>query len=57
MKSKKNVAHLSIYRTSQPLYPNAADANYFAGKLLDIVTAVVSSMGFITAMICLVILN
>ena len=57
MKPKKNTAHLSVYRAKQPLYPNAADTKYFAGKLLDIVTAVVSGMGFITAMICVVILN
>ena len=57
MKKTKTHPHLSIHHYQQPAYPNAADARYFAGKLLDIVTAVVSCMGFITAMICLVILN
>ena len=57
MKKTKTHPHLTIHHYQQPAYPNAADARYFAGKLLDIVTAVVSCMGFITAMICLVILN
>lgn len=57
MNYKKSASHLSVYRCDQPVYPNAADKHYFADKLLDIVTAVVSGMGFITAMICLVILN
>lgn len=29
-------------------YPNAADASYFAGKILDGITAVVTGMGTIT---------
>lgn len=57
MKRTNNYAHLTIHNYTQPSYPNAADSQYFTRKLLDIVTAVVSSMGFITAMICLVILN
>ena len=50
-------AHLRVHHYQQPADPNAADTRYFTEKLLDIVTAVVSGMGFITAMICLVILN
>lgn len=56
MKKSHQHPHLTVHHY-QPSYPNAADRRYFAGKLLDIVTAIVSSMGFITAMICLVILN
>jgi len=57
MKKTTKKSCLTVYRYQQPTYPNAADARYFAGKLLDIITAIVSGMGFITAMICLVILN
>jgi len=57
MRTTKKHNHLSVHHFQQPAYPNAADTRYFTGKLLDIVTAVVSGMGFITAMICLVILN
>ncbi len=57
MNRTNNYTHLTIHNYTQPSYPNAADSRYFTRKLLDIVTAVVSSMGFITAMICLVILN
>ena len=57
MKKVTKHSHLSVISNTNPSYPNAADTRYFAEKLLDIVTAVVSGMGFITAMICLVILN
>lgn len=57
MKKTNKKPHLTVYRYQQPTYPNAADVRYFTGKVLDIITAVVSGMGFITAMICLVILN
>lgn len=57
MKNTKKYPHLTVHHYRQPVYPNAADARYFAGKLLDIITAIVSGMGFATAMICLVILN
>ena len=57
MKNNRNYPHLTVHHNLQPSYPNAADTRYFAKKLLDITTAVVSGMGFLTAMICLVILN
>lgn len=38
----------------QPLYPNAADANYFAEKALEILSAVVSGTGTVTIMLLLV---
>lgn len=57
MKHNVKYAHLSVHHYQQPAYPNAASNRYFLEKLLNIITAVVSGMGFITAMICLVILN
>ena len=40
--------------TRQPAYPNAADDRYFAGKALDLLTAIVSGMGLVSAMLFLV---
>lgn len=54
MKRKKKYAHLRIVNTQQPMYPNAADNNYFAQKALDVITGIVSCMGFVTAMVFLV---
>ena len=49
----KKHSHLTVYR-SQPAYPNAADSSYFAGKALNILTAIVSGLGFVSAMVFLV---
>ena len=57
MKSHNNHAHLSVYNPRQPRYPGAADDRYFAAKALDILTAVVSGMGLLTAMLFLVTLS
>lgn len=54
MKNKKSHRHLNVYKPNQPAYPNAADNRYFAGKALDVMTAIVSGMGFISAMAFLV---
>ena len=54
MKKNKNTRQLSVVKTSHPAYPNAADSNYVAAKALNIVTALVSGMGFISAMLFLV---
>ena len=54
MKKKKNYHHLRIVSTRKPLYPNAADHNYFARKALDVVTGIVSGFGLFSAMIFLV---
>jgi len=56
MKQKKRNKNLKVYR-SQPAYPNAADAGYFTRKALDVITALVSGMGLITAMVVLVTLT
>lgn len=45
---------VSSFPVRQPMYPNAADANYFAEKALEILTAVVSGTGAVTIMLLLV---
>lgn len=57
MKQTKKNTNLTAYRGRQPTYPNAADKNYINRKLLDIATAIVSGMGFITAMVFLIALT
>lgn len=37
----------------QPMYPGAADEHYFAGKALEILTAILSGTAAITAMLLL----
>ncbi len=54
MKNNRKYGHLTIYKPQQPIYPNAADTSYFTGKLLDILTAVASAVGLISAMAFLV---
>lgn len=48
--------HTSVhYQTvRQPMYPGAADESYFAAKALEILAAVVSGAGAVTAMLFLV---
>lgn len=57
MKRKQSHAHLTLYVPSQPKYPGAADRRYFVEKAVNILTAIVSSMGFITAMLFLLTLS
>ncbi|MBO7252935.1 MAG: hypothetical protein J6V25_09970 [Oscillospiraceae bacterium] len=54
MKTKKRQKKLTVYTPNQPAYPNAADNQYFATKALNVMTAIVSGMGFISAMLFLV---
>lgn len=54
MKHHNNSRHLTVVRKQQPAYPNAADHNYVAGRVLNVVTALVSGMGFVSAMLFLV---
>ena len=54
MKTKKQNAHLTVVKKYQPMYPNAADRNYRTARALNVVTALVSGMGFISAMVFLV---
>lgn len=53
MKKNSQNPSLRIYKPSQPAYPNAADNNYFARKAVDLITAIVSGMGFVSAMLFL----
>jgi len=57
MKQTKKNRNLTVYRGHQSQYPNAADKNYINRKLLDIATAIVSGMGFISAMVFLITLT
>ena len=54
MKHKKNYKHLKVVNSKQPMYPNAADHNYFARKAVDVMTALASGFGLFSAMIFLV---
>ena len=54
MKTTRKYNHLSLFKPQQPIYPNAADNHYFAQKALDVMTAIVSGIGFTTAMLFLV---
>lgn len=47
---RKKHRELYVYR---PKYPNAASREYYRQKVLDAVTAVVSVIGFLSAMIFL----
>jgi len=46
-------AHLQLVNTNYPIYPNAADQNYFAQKALDVITGIISCMGLVSAMVFL----
>jgi len=54
MKNKKSYGHLRVVNAKQPMYPNAADHNYFARKAVDVMTAIASGFGLFSAMIFLV---
>ncbi len=54
MKPTEKYPHLTVCRSGEPKYPNAADNNYFAEKALNVMTAIVSGMGFVSAMLFLV---
>lgn len=57
MKKHHAHSHLTIYRPRQPIYPGAADDSYFSAKALDILTALISGMGLVSAMLFLVTLS
>ena len=54
MKHKKHYSHLRVVNSKEPIYPNAADHNYFARKAVDAMTAIASGFGLFSAMIFLV---
>ena len=57
MKHTTNSSALTVCKPRTPMYPGAADDRYFADKALDILTAIVSGMGMITAMLFLLTLS
>lgn len=57
MKQKEHRANLTLYIPSQPRYPGGAEPRYFVEKAVNILTAIVSSLGFITAMLFLLTLS
>ena len=46
--------HYTYSSNRQPMYPGAADANYFAEKALEILAALLSGAGALTLMLFLV---
>lgn len=54
MKTKKMNRNLTVYKPIAPAYPGAADHRYFAARALNVMTAIVSGMGFVSAMLFLV---
>jgi hypothetical protein len=57
MKQNERSRNIIQFEPRQPKYPNAADDRYFTTKALDILTAVVSGMGLLSAMLFLVTLS
>ena len=54
MKKNHRISKQNTYRPRPAPYPNAADERYFKAKALDLLTAIVSGMGLISAMLILV---
>lgn len=52
MKKQHHTPNLKL--VNQPKYPNAASPQYYRQKALDVVTAIVSAAGFISAMVFLI---
>jgi hypothetical protein len=53
--TRNNARNHQIY-VYQPPVPNAAPPSYFTDKMLDALTTAVSAMGFVAAMVFLVIM-
>lgn len=53
MKKRKQHPHLRLCTPSQPIYPNTADRRYYLEKAVNILTAIVSGIGFTSAMLFL----
>lgn len=54
MKKNHRTYNSSCTRQYPAPYPNAADDRYFKAKALDLLTAIVSGMGLVSAMLFLV---
>lgn len=52
---KTKIRNLQFY-ACQPAVPNGAPPRYFTDKALNVLTTVVSAMGFVTSVIFLVIM-
>lgn len=50
-------SHLTVYRPSEPICPNGADNQFFADRALNILTGVVSAIGFFSALAFLLTMN
>lgn len=57
MKQKYHNSNLKVYRNEIPNYPNAADNRYVTEKILNIIAAIVSGVGLMTAMVVLITLT
>lgn len=51
---KNHTRNSNLKLVDQPKYPNAASPRYYRQKALDIVTAILSAAGFISAMVFLI---
>lgn len=54
MKTRKRYHNPYAPKTRRYIYPNAADRSYFVDKLLDSITAVITSMGIVTILFFLI---
>lgn len=54
MKHTNHSSLLTIPQSRAPRYPGAANDQYFSEKALNILTAIVSGMGMVSAMLFLV---
>lgn len=54
MKHVNHSSALTVRQNRMPRYPGAANDQYFADKALNILTAIVSGMGLVSAMLFLV---
>ncbi len=50
MKTRRKKYHLTICRTAQPPFPDAADHRRFVNRAVDILSILVSGLGFACAM-------
>ena len=57
MKYTNHSSTITMHKPRSPMYPGAADDNYFTATALDILTAIVSGLGMITAILFLLTLN
>ena len=50
---QRTLSRPAARRYREPAYPNAADRRYFVEKAVNIITAILSGIGFISAMVFL----